>query len=68
MPHNFGKVWAGSYGENHLIINGEAVEPVSFKEDDEDGEEGEQEREGGGGGGGEGRRRALLDAPSGQFL
>ena len=38
MTHNFGKVWAGSYGENHLIINGEALEPVSFKEDDEGGD------------------------------
>ena len=38
MTVNFGKVWAGSYGENHLIINGEPVEPVSFQEDDAGGD------------------------------
>ena len=38
MNFNFGKVWAGSYGENHLIINGTPVEPVSFDDDDATGD------------------------------
>ena len=37
IEKNAGKVWAGSYSENYLIINGSAVPPVVFEEDDQSG-------------------------------
>ena len=31
---NCGKVWAGSFGMDDLILNGSSVAPVAFDEDD----------------------------------